>query len=160
MLEMSFSSISGRTKQFDLTRWLTELTVKSSVTPLGQRVAEFQNVLLPVLGPGRFLAGHEGGKGNTMNWIVKKRKEKKRTDLERLADLIETEYQVAQMEADILERQLDPDAPLVQQALRLRNAFNDWYEKYRDVLAAYDEFEAEKARHKSGRRLAVLSTYT
>jgi hypothetical protein len=95
-----------------------------------------------------------------MNWIVKKRKEKKRDDLERLADLIETEYQVSQMEADILERQLDPDDPLVQQALRLRNAFNDWYEKYRDVLAAYDEFEAEKARLAAGRRVAVLSTYT
>jgi len=93
-----------------------------------------------------------------MNWIVKKRKEKKRDDLERLADLIETEYQVARMEADILERQLGPDDPLVQQALRLRDAFNDWYERYRDVLAAYDRFEAEKARRANGRPLAALST--
>ena len=96
----------------------------------------------------------------SINWIVNKKKERKRTDLERLADLIETEYQVAQMQADILERQLDPNAPLVHQALRLRDAFNDWYQKYRDVLAAYDEFEAEKARHQVGRRLAILSTYT
>jgi len=95
-----------------------------------------------------------------MNWIIKKRKEKKREDLERLADLIETEYQVAQMEADILKRQLEPDAPLVQQALRLRDAFNEWHEKYRDVLVAYDQFEAEKARVGASRRLAVFSTYT
>jgi len=95
-----------------------------------------------------------------MNWIVKKRKEKKRTDLERLAELIEDEYQLAQIEADVLKRELDPTDLLVQRALRLRDAFHDWYEKYRDVLVAYDQFEAEKARYEAERRSPALSSYT
>jgi hypothetical protein len=94
-----------------------------------------------------------------MNWIVKKRKEKKRTDLERLAELIEDEYQLAQIEADVLKRELDPNAVLVQRALRLRDAFNDWYEKYRHVLAAYDEFEAEKARYQTRRDAPAFSGF-
>ena len=92
-----------------------------------------------------------------MNWIVKKRKEKKRADLERLAELIEDEYQLAQIEADILKRELGPSELLVQRALRLRDAFNDWYEKYRDVLAAYDQFEVERARYEARKRAPVLS---
>lgn len=92
-----------------------------------------------------------------MNWIIKRKKEKKRADLERLALLVETEYQLAQIEADILERQLDPDVLLVQCAVKLRDAFAVWYEKYRDVLLAYDEFEAEKVRHEAGRRSTVLT---
>ena len=56
-----------------------------------------------------------------------------------------------------MERQFDPDAPLVQCALKLRDAFGAWQEKYGDVLAAHDEFEAEKARYEAKRRSGILS---
>ena len=96
-----------------------------------------------------------------MNWIRKrieeKRKEKKRADLERLALLVEAEYELAQIEADVLERQFDPDTPLAQCALKLRDAFGVWHEQYRHVLTAYDEFEVEKARYEAERRSAILS---
>ena len=91
------------------------------------------------------------------NWIEEKRKKKKRADLERLAVLVEDEYQLAQIEADVLERQFDPDVPLVRCAFKLRDAFRVWHEKYRDVLAAYEEFQVEKARYEAGKRSAILS---
>ena len=90
-----------------------------------------------------------------MKWFTSNGKEKKRADLERLAELIEEEYQVAQMEADVLERRLDGDQPLVQCAVKLRDAFNTWYKDYRAVLLAYDSFEAEKARHEARKRSVV-----
>ena len=91
------------------------------------------------------------------NWIVKKREEKKRADLERLALVIETERDLAHAEADVLEQQLGPNVPLVQCALKLREAFNAWYQKYREVLIAYDEFEAEVARHEASKSAAIVS---
>jgi hypothetical protein len=93
-----------------------------------------------------------------MKWFIRNGVEKKRADLERLAELIQEEYQLAQMEADVLERRLDPDEQLAQSAVRLRDAFSIWYENYRDVLAAYDEFETEKARCEARKRSVVLSS--
>ena len=93
-----------------------------------------------------------------MKWFARNGLDKKRADLERLAELIEEEYQLAQMEADVLERRLDADEPLVQSAASLRDAFSVWYENYRAVLAAYDQFETEKARCEARKRSAVLSS--
>jgi len=93
-----------------------------------------------------------------MKWFTRNGVEKKRADLERLAELIQEEYQLAHMEADVLERRLDPDEQLVQSAVRLRDAFSVWYRNYRDVLAAYDEFETEKARREARKRSVVLSS--
>lgn len=91
------------------------------------------------------------------NWIETRRTNRRRAELERLALVVEGEYELAQIEADVLARQFDPEVPLVQCALRLRDAFGVWHEKYRDVLAAYDEFEVEKARYEANRRSAMLS---
>ena len=93
-----------------------------------------------------------------MRWFAKNGEDRKRADLERLAELIQEEYQLAQMEADVLERRLDPDEQLAQSAVRLRDAFSIWYENYRDVLTAYDEFETEKARRETRKRSVVLSS--
>jgi len=79
-------------------------------------------------------------------WITKKRTAEKQDDLERLAQVIEDEYQLAQMEADVLEQQLGRNSPLVQSAFKLRDAFSVWYRDYRTVLSAYDEFQMEKSR--------------
>ena len=93
-----------------------------------------------------------------MRWFTRNDEDKKRADLERLAELVESEYELARMEADVLERRLDPDEALVQSAVRLRDAFDIWYKDYRAVLEAYDEFEAEKARCEARRRSVVLSS--
>lgn len=95
-----------------------------------------------------------------MRWFTKDSEDKKRADLERLAALVESEYQLARMEADVLEQRLDPDEPLVQSSVRLRDAFDIWHRDYRAVLEAYDEFEAEKARYEARKRSAVLSSTT
>ncbi len=95
-----------------------------------------------------------------MKWFTKNGEEKKRAELERLAELIEHEYQLARMEADVLERCLDPDESLVQSAVKLRDAFDVWYKTYRAVLRAYDELEAEKARCEARKRSVVLSSTT
>jgi hypothetical protein len=91
------------------------------------------------------------------DWIEEKRTAKRRADLERLAAVVEDEYELAQIEADVLARQFDPEMPLVQCALKLRDSFAVWHEKYRDVLAAYDEFQFEKARYETSRHTAILS---
>ena len=91
------------------------------------------------------------------HWIEAKRTNKRRAELERLALVVEDEYELAQIEADVLARQFDPEVPHVQCALRLRDAFGVWHEKYRDVLAAYDKFEVEKARYETNRHSAILS---